>query len=104
MRDIRADLQDRVNFLKEQISATQAQFERHMDQIKQEHDSRLKDLKADLEAVNTLIRAEQRRLGDAPAAPKVQPKSPEPKPQQPQPRQARPQMRLSEVIGLQRAG
>jgi len=107
MRDIRADLQDRANFLKEQINAAQAQFEKHVEQIKQEHDSKLKDLKADLNAVTTLLGAEQRRLANAPSVPKAQPEGPEPpksKPQQPQPQQVRRPMRLADMIGLQRAG
>jgi hypothetical protein len=105
MRDIRADLQDRANFLKEQMNAAQAQFEKHIEQIKQEHDSKLKDLKADLSAVTTLLEAEQRRLADAPTVPKPQPERQEPpKPKQPQPQQARRPMRLADMIGLQRAG
>jgi len=103
MRDIRADLEDRVNFLSEQMNAAQAQFERHIDQLKQEQDNRLKDLKADLDAVKMLLGAEQRRLGNAPSVPKAQPQAQEAKSQKPQPQQARP-MRLADMIGLQRAG
>ncbi len=104
MRDIRDDLQDRANFLREQMEAAQAQFEKHKDQIKQEHDNRLKHLKADLDAVTTLLGAEQRRYGGAPAAPKAQPQPQAPDPQHKQPRPARPRMPLAEMIGLQRAG
>jgi hypothetical protein len=103
MRDIRTDLQDRANFLKEQMNSVQAQFERHIDKIKQEHDSKLTGLKTDLDAVNKLLGAEQRRLSKAPSAPETQPKAEVPKPQQPQPHQARP-MRLADMIGLQRTG
>jgi hypothetical protein len=104
MRDIRADLQDRANFLKEQMNTAQAQFEKHVDQIKQEHDGKLKGLKADLDAVTTLLGAEQRRLGNAPSVPKAQPEGKESHPQQPHPQQARRPMRLADMIGLQRAG
>jgi len=105
MRDIRADLQDRANFLKEQMNAAQTQFQQQIDQIKQEHDNKLKGLKDDLDAVTTLLGAEQRRLGNAPAAPKAQPEGQEPrKPQQLQPQQARRPMRIADMIGLQRAG
>jgi malate synthase len=104
MRDIRADLQDRANFLKEQMSAAQAQFDKHVDQIKREHDSKLKDLRADLDAVTTLLGAEQRRLGNAPTVPNAQPEGQEPKPQQPHAHEARRPMRLADMIGLQRAG
>ncbi len=100
MRDIRDDLQDRANFLKQQMDAAQAQFEKHKDQIKQEHEGRLKALKADLDAVNTLLGAEQRRCGGAPSVPKAQPQPQALK----QPRPAPPRMPLAEMLGLQRAG
>jgi hypothetical protein len=87
MRDIRSDLQDRINFLGEQISTAHNQFEQHLEQMKHEHDSRLKDLKAELQAVNTLMDGEHRRLGGAAAAP-----------QQVEPQRGRPQMRLSDFL------
>jgi len=71
MRDIRGDLQDRAGLLEEQINAHEAQFDKLLDQLKQEHDARLEDLKGELEAVNRLIEVELRRLATAPAAPKV---------------------------------
>jgi len=104
MRDIRDDLQDRANFLKEQMDAAQAQFEKHKDQIKQEHEGRLKALKADLDAVSTLLGAEQRRCGGAPSVPKAQPQPQAPNPHPKQPRPAPPRMPLAEMLGLQRAG
>lgn len=103
MRDIRADLQDRANLLKEQMDAAQAQFKKHADQIKQEHDNKLKDLKADLDATKMLIEAEQRRFGDTPPAPTAQLQPQEPSPQQPRPRQAHPRMPLADMIEVQRA-
>jgi hypothetical protein len=36
MRDIRGDLQDRANAIKEQMSAAQNQFERRFEQLKLE--------------------------------------------------------------------
>src|SRR3990170_8532656 len=69
MRDIRGDLQDRAGLLEEQISAHEAQFEKLIDQLKREHESRLEDLKAELEAVNRLIEVELRRLDSPPPAP-----------------------------------
>ena len=42
MRDIRGDLQDRSNRLAEQISATQAQFDKVIEQLKLEHQGKLK--------------------------------------------------------------
>lgn len=66
MRDIRGDLQDRANLLEEQINAHEAQFEKLIDQLKREHDQRLEDLKAELDAVNRLLDLELRRLETAP--------------------------------------
>lgn len=105
MRDISTDLRDRANVLNEQIDAAQAKFDRHIEQIKKEHDARLKGLKADLDAVNMLIGAEQRRLGNTPAVSKDQPQ-PQPQAQEPHsqaqpPRHPRPRMPLAEMIGLQ---
>jgi hypothetical protein len=72
MRDIRGDLQDRAGLLEEQINAHEAQFDKLLDQLKQEHDARLEDLKAELEAVNRLIEVELRRLATAPVREPVQ--------------------------------
>ena len=69
MRDIRGDLQDRASLLEEQINAHEAQFDKLIEQLKREHDARLEDLKAELEAVNRLLELELRRLATAPAAP-----------------------------------
>jgi hypothetical protein len=68
MRDIRGDLQDRANLLEEQINAHEAQFDKLIDQLKREHDQRLEDLKAELDAVNRLLDLELRRLETAPAS------------------------------------
>ena len=61
MRDIRTDLQDRAAFIGEHIEASQAQFEMALEQLKREHDIKVKDLRAELEAVNVLLGMEQRR-------------------------------------------
>jgi hypothetical protein len=88
MRDIRGDLQDRAGLLEEQINAHEAQFEKLVEQLKHEHDARLEDLKAELEAVNRLMEIELRRLGTVPPAPKVQARDAQPhavhQPAQPQ--------------------
>jgi len=68
MRDIRGDLQDRAALLEEQINAHEAQFDKLIDQLKREHDSRLEDLKTELEAVNRLLELELRRIDTAPSA------------------------------------
>jgi hypothetical protein len=83
MRDIRADLQERVKLLDDQISAAQAQFDKFLEQIKDEHEGRLKDLKAELDAVNHLLSIEHRRHGGQPAAPKAQVESQRSAPSQP---------------------
>jgi hypothetical protein len=71
MRDIRGDLQDRASLLEEQISAREAQFEKRVAQMKAEHEARLKDLRAEFDAVTKLLELEQRRLDNAPQAPKA---------------------------------
>ncbi len=62
MRDIRGDLQDRAALLEEQINAQEAQFDTLIEQLKQEHDTRLEDLRAELDAVSRLMELECRRL------------------------------------------
>src|SRR5262249_40959216 len=52
MRDIRGDLQERASLVEQQINAAQNQFEKLMEQLKSEHDSRVIDLKATLNAVS----------------------------------------------------
>ena len=69
MRDICGDLQDRANLVEEQIIADKAQFEKLVAQIRTEHEARLKDLRAEFDAVTKLHELEQRRLDNAPQAP-----------------------------------
>ena len=76
MRDIRGDLQDRASLLEEQINAHEIEFEKLIEQLKREHDSRLEDLKAELEAVTRLMETELRRFSSAPAASTVQTREP----------------------------
>ena len=83
MRDISGDLQERANLLEQQINAAQAQFEKLIEHFKGEHDSKLKDLKAELETVNRVTEIEHRRLRRATSAPQPQPQSQQPQPQQP---------------------
>jgi hypothetical protein len=73
MRDIRGDLQDRASLLEEQLNAHEAQFEKLVEQLRAEHESRLEDLKVEFAAVTKLMELEHRRLGNAPApaAPKA---------------------------------
>jgi hypothetical protein len=76
MRDIRGELQDRASLLEDQINAHEAEFEKLIEQLKREHDSRLEDLTAELEAVTRLTEVELRRFSSAPAAPTVQTREP----------------------------
>jgi uncharacterized coiled-coil protein SlyX len=76
MRDIRGDLQERASLLEEQISAQEAQFEKLVAQIRAEHEARLKDLRAEFDAVTKLHAFEQRRLDNAPQAPTGAPVQP----------------------------
>jgi hypothetical protein len=69
MRDIRGELQERASLVEQQITATQNQFKKLIEQLKSEHDSRAIDLKAALNAVNRVIEIEHRRLGDTISAP-----------------------------------
>ena len=48
MRDIRDDLEDRTKILDEQIKSARDQFEALITQLKQEHEDRIEDLKAEL--------------------------------------------------------
>jgi hypothetical protein len=61
MRDIRSDLQERAAMIGEHIKATQGQFEMALERLKREHEGKVKDLRAELEAVNVLLGMEQRR-------------------------------------------
>ncbi len=78
MRDIRGDLQDRASFLEEQITVVQAQFEKHMEQVTLEHQVRIDDLRAELEAVTTLMEGEYRRLTDDAGAEERRAPAPQP--------------------------
>ena len=81
MRDIRGDLQDRASLLEEQINNAEAHFDKLVEQLRAEHESRLEDLKAELSAVSRLMEVELRRLGNMQvAASKAQAPQPAPQP------------------------
>ena len=69
MRDIRGDLQERATIFEQQINAAQNQFEKLLEQLKGEHESRLSDLNAELDAVNRVMKIEHRRLRSAESEP-----------------------------------
>jgi hypothetical protein len=79
MRDIRGDLQERAKLLEAQIGATQSQFDKYIEQLKLEHQGKLEDLKSDLDAVQMVIKTEDRLLGSVrpPAKLKSEPMPPQ---------------------------
>ena len=87
MRDIRADLEERAALLESQINCADAQFDKLVEQLKAEYETRLKNVKAEFAAVRTLLGIEDRRLANGASAPKpqAQARPPEPKPEQAQP-------------------
>lgn len=96
MRDIRSDLQERAGVIGEQIKAAQAHFEKFVEQIKGEHNTRINDLRSELDAVNTLMGIEHRRHGSPPKA--------QPQPQRPQmPTDSFARAAVSDMMGLRRA-
>jgi hypothetical protein len=82
MRDIRGDLQERSDRLAEQISATQAQFDKVIEQLKLEHQGKLEDLKSDLDAVRMVMKTDD-QLGS-----RISPSKQSEVPQRPQPAQS----------------
>jgi hypothetical protein len=100
MRDIRTDLQERAAFIGEHIKASQAQFEMGLEQLKRDHDNKVKDLRAELEAVNVLLGMEHRRHeGAPPALPQALPQNQA----QPQAQVGKGQRPLSGIL-MRRAG
>ena len=75
MRDIRGDLQDRANLIAEQISATQGQFDAHIEKLKGEHQTILEDLKSALQNVHMVIGFEGRRVGGSVPATEAEPQA-----------------------------
>lgn len=63
MRDIREDLQERVELVKQQINAEQSRFEKLLKQLSSEQDSKVRYVKAELETVKRVIEIEHRRFG-----------------------------------------
>jgi hypothetical protein len=75
MRDIRVDLEDRAQLLKEQIKAAQDAFDRQMETIEREHENKVREFRTTLDAVNTVLRRERHMLSGA-QAPDAQSKAP----------------------------
>ena len=64
MRDIRNDLQERAYLVQDQIKAAAAHFERMVEQLRNEHDARVTDLKASLAMITKLMEFEERHVAD----------------------------------------
>ena len=96
MRDIRGDLQDRANLIAEQISTAQGQFDKHIEQVRHEHQTILEDLKSALDTVHMVIGIEGQRLGSSPSVTKAQ--YPPSAQSHPRAQQAQPQQPLSDSL------
>jgi len=64
MRDIRIDLQERARLIEEQISASYAQFEKMIEQLQSERESRVSELKSELAALSKLMEVEHGCMAD----------------------------------------
>jgi hypothetical protein len=64
MRDIRNDLQERADLVQDQIKAAAVHFERMVEQLRNEHDARVADLKMSLAMIAKLIELERRQFAN----------------------------------------
>jgi hypothetical protein len=64
MRDIRIDLQERARLIEDQISASYAQFEKMIEQLQNERENRVLELKSELAALSKLMDVEHRRMAN----------------------------------------
>jgi uncharacterized protein YPO0396 len=74
MRDIRSDLQERVNEMGERIKLANDYCEKMIKQFQKERDAKVSELNARIAMMSKLLEFEQKDMGDAPAA--VRPASP----------------------------
>ena len=58
MRDIRSDLEERAHIIEEQLRAAYAHFERAVQQLQNERDGRVSDLKETLAMIEKLMQFE----------------------------------------------
>ena len=58
MRDIRSDLEERAQIIQEQFRGTNAHFEKVMQQLQNERDARVADLKCTLGMIDKLMQFE----------------------------------------------
>ena len=62
MRDIRSDLQERATLIDELIRNAYSHFEKTVEQLRNEHDARVADLKSGLAMIGRFMEFEQRYL------------------------------------------
>ena len=76
MRDIRNDLQERADLVQDRIKAAAVHFERMVEQLRNEHDASVADLKASLAMIAKLMEFEERQVasmsGDSTPSPSSQ--------------------------------
>ena len=58
MRDIRSDLEERAQIIQEQLRGTNGHFEKMMQQLQNERDARVADLKGTLAMIDKLLQFE----------------------------------------------
>ena len=58
MRDIRGDLEERANIIQEQLKASYAHFEKVVQQLQRERDTRVADLNQTLAMIDKLMQFE----------------------------------------------
>ena len=63
MRDIRSDLQERETLIEEQIRAAHEHFQKILEQLQNERDAKIADLKSDLAMIAKFMEFEQWFLG-----------------------------------------
>jgi hypothetical protein len=62
MRDIRNDLQERADLVQDRIKAAAVHFERMVEQLRNEHDSSVANLKASLAMIAKLMEFEDQHI------------------------------------------
>ena len=74
MRDIRSDLQERATLIEEQIRVAHNQFQKTLQQLQNERDARIADLKAGLALLAKFMEFERRSWGNvSPSVPSSPP-------------------------------
>ena len=61
MQDIRSELQERINFVHEQIKGTADWYEKTVARLQRERDGRTSALQSELDALTVLMDVEQQR-------------------------------------------